>query len=75
MLTALLKVPPVNIVAAAIKDPQKFVAESRKFLVALLAALAVLAVALSDGTITPAEWIQIGVAFVGALTTYQVSNG
>lgn len=52
----------------------QFVKIAKKFCVALLAALAILATALSDGTINPSEWIQIGVAFVGAAGVYQFKN-
>jgi hypothetical protein len=45
-----------------------------KFWVALGAALAVAGIALSDGVITPTEWLQIGIAFVGALGVRQVTN-
>lgn len=51
-----------------------FIAYARKFLVALTAALGVLAVALSDGTVSTAEIIQIVIAFAGALGVYGVSN-
>lgn len=52
----------------------EFIGYARKFLVAILAALAIFATALVDGTITPSEWIQVGIAFVGALGVYQVKN-
>lgn len=52
----------------------KLLTEARKFLVALIAALGVLATALSSGSVTNSEWIQIGIAFVGALGVYTVTN-
>lgn len=51
-----------------------FIPEARKFLVALLAALGVLATALADATVTTSEWVQIGIAFIGALGVYSISN-
>lgn len=48
--------------------------DARKFLLALLAALAILAAALSDGAVSTSEWIQIAVAFGGALLVHEVSN-
>lgn len=54
---------------------QQFVVDSRKFLVALLAGLTILGVALVDNTVTKSEWVQIAVAFVGALGVYRLPNG
>lgn len=46
-----------------------------KFVVAFLAAAAVTAVAaISDNTITPAEWLAIAVAGLGAVGVYVVPN-
>ncbi len=45
-----------------------------KFIVALAAALGVLAAALADGAVSPTEWVQIALAFVGALGVYQLPN-
>lgn len=53
---------------------QEFISYARKFLVALVAALGVLATALSDGVVTQSEWIGILIAFLGALGVYSVSN-
>jgi hypothetical protein len=59
---------------------QEFVTYARKFLVALVAAAAILTVTLtasSDGgtSITPSEWLQIAVAFLGAIGVYTIPNG
>jgi hypothetical protein len=54
--------------------PLDFVNYARKFFVALVAALAELAVVLSDGTVTTSEWILVAIAFAGALGVYQVAN-
>lgn len=51
-----------------------FVAEARKFCVALAAALAVLATALANGSVPNGEWLQIALAFAGALGVYATSN-
>lgn len=45
-----------------------------KFLVALGAALGVLATALSDGSVSPAEWVAVGIAVLGAFGVYQLPN-
>lgn len=45
-----------------------------KFVVALIAALTILTAAIADGTITGAEWVQIGAAFLGALGVRQITN-
>lgn len=52
----------------------EFVAYARKFVIALAAALGVLTVALGDGTVNLDEWLQIGIAFAGALGVYAVTN-
>lgn len=52
----------------------EFVSYAKKFCVALLAALGVTATALSDGTISTSEWIQIVIAFIGAWGVYAVTN-
>lgn len=46
----------------------------RKFLIALGAALGVLAAALSDGIVSAAEWVQIGLAFGGGIGVFAVPN-
>lgn len=51
-----------------------FVSYAKKFCVALVAALGVLATALSDGIVTPSEGVSILIAFLGALGVYSVSN-
>lgn len=45
-----------------------------KFFVALGAALAVLATALSDGAVSGTEGISVALAFLGALGVYQLPN-
>lgn len=52
----------------------EFVKVAKKFCIALIAALAILATALSDNVISTSEWIQIGVAFAGAAGVYQFKN-
>lgn len=52
----------------------QFVAYARKFLIALTAALAVTASALSDGSIIASEWVSIVIAFLGALGVYLTAN-
>lgn len=53
----------------------EFVGYAKKFCVALVAALGVAAVALaSNGGIDPNEWIQIIIAFLGALGVYATPN-
>jgi hypothetical protein len=59
---------------------QEFVTYARKFVVALVAAAGVLIITLtstSDGgsAITPSEWLQIAVAFLGAVGVYSIPNG
>lgn len=54
-----------------IKESIKYAA---KFLIAVSAALAVALVTLSDNAITTAEWIQIALAFLGAIGVYTVPN-
>lgn len=51
-----------------------FVAGARKFAVAVVTALSVLSVSLTDG-MTSQEWIAVVVAFAGALGVYAVPNG
>lgn len=46
----------------------------RKFLAAVAAALAQLAVALSDGVVTQSEWIMVALAFLGAIGVYAAVN-
>lgn len=55
-------------------DLSQFVTYAKKFCVALLAALAILATALSDGAVTSSEWLQVVIAFIGAAGVYQVEN-
>ena len=52
----------------------QFIGYARKFCVALLAALAILGTALVDNTVTQSEWIQVVIAFVGALGVYSLPN-
>ncbi len=52
----------------------EFVGYARKFLVAVVAALAVLGVALADGVVTGSEWTQVVVAALGAVGVYVVKN-
>lgn len=52
----------------------ELVTDARKFFTALVAASGVAALALADNSISPTEWLQIGVAFLGALGVYVVSN-
>ncbi len=47
---------------------------ANKLWVALAAPLSILATAASDGSVTSAEWIDVGLAFLAALGVYQVSN-
>lgn len=54
--------------------PLQFINYARKFLAALTAALVVAGAALVDNTISPAEWVQIIAAFLGALGVYALSN-
>lgn len=55
-------------------DFKTFVAESRKFLICLVAALGVLAVAMQDNTITNSEWLQVAIAFMTAGGVYFTPN-
>lgn len=48
--------------------------QARKFLVAFVAALGVLAAAATDGNITTNEWFGVAIAFLGAFGVYQISN-
>jgi len=52
----------------------QFINYARKFFVALAAALAILGVALVDNSVTVSEWVQIALAFLGALGVYTVAN-
>lgn len=52
----------------------EFVQVAKKFMVALVAALGILANALSDGHVTGSEWLSVAVAFLGALGVYAVTN-
>jgi hypothetical protein len=45
-----------------------------KLIVALAAAAGVLGVAAADGSISTSEWIQVALAFIGALGVYSVPN-
>jgi len=51
----------------------QFINYARKFVIALAAALAILAVVIQDG-ITASEWIQVAISFIGALGVYSVPN-
>ena len=53
----------------------QFINYARKFFVALAAALAILGVALVDNSVSTSEWVQIALAFLGALGVYTVANG
>lgn len=53
---------------------QTFVSGARKFLVAVVAALGVLALQLANGPVTTSGWLQIIIAFAGALGVYGVTN-
>lgn len=46
----------------------------RKFLVAVSAAIAVLATVWADGAVTGTEWLEVALAFLGALGVYAVPN-
>ena len=46
----------------------------RKFFVAIGAALAVLATAFADGSVSASEWVQVALAFLGAFGVYAVPN-
>jgi len=50
------------------------ITQYRKFLVALAAALAVAATGLDDGGVSSSEWIEIGLAFAGALGVWAIPN-
>lgn len=52
----------------------QFVAYAKKFCVALIAALAILGTALADGVVVASEWIQVAIAFAGAIGVYQAEN-
>lgn len=51
----------------------QWVAYAKKFCVALVTALGILAVAIDDGVVT-SEWIQVAIAFLGALGVYAADN-
>lgn len=51
-----------------------YISYVRKFLVALAAATGVLVVALSDDSVSASEWLQILLAFAGALGVYATTN-
>lgn len=53
---------------------RQFVKYAKKFLIAVAAALGVAAAALSDGVVTPSEWVQIVLAALGALGVYRAAN-
>lgn len=58
---------------------QEWIASARKFIAAIVAALGVTAVALTAASdagtvISASEWVQIAIAFLGALAVYQVAN-
>lgn len=55
-------------------DLLTFIGYAKKFCVALVAALVVLAAALADGTILSSEWVQIVAAFLGSLGVFAVKN-
>lgn len=55
-------------------DYRYFLTEARKFTVALAAALGIALVALADNSISPTEWVQIAIAFLGALGVHQIAN-
>jgi hypothetical protein len=52
----------------------RFIGYAKKFCIALVAALTILGAAVADNTVTPAEYIQIAVAFLGALGVYSATN-
>lgn len=52
----------------------EFVGYARKFCIALVAAMTVTVVALVDNVVTPTEWVQIAIAFLGAYGVYAVNN-
>ncbi len=51
-----------------------FASYARKFLVAIAAALGVLVVALTDNIVSTTEWVQIGIAALGAVGVYYTPN-
>ena len=53
---------------------KEFLPYAAKASVALVAALAILATAVADNVVTPAEWIQVAIAALGALGVYYVPN-
>jgi hypothetical protein len=46
----------------------------KKFIVALIAAVTILATALASGEVDATTYIQVGTAFLAALGVYQVRN-
>lgn len=55
-------------------SPTEFVKYAAKFVTALAAALAIAGVALADNSISPSEWVQIILAFLGAVGVYAIPN-
>jgi hypothetical protein len=53
---------------------KEFFFYAKKFFVALGVALGILAAALSDGTVSTAEWVQIAIGFLGAAGVYKATN-
>lgn len=53
---------------------KEFLGYARKFVVALGAALAILAAALTDDVVTTTEWVQVAIALLGAAGVYQIPN-
>lgn len=51
-----------------------FVAYAKKFCIALTAALTVLAAALSDGSVSASEWVQIASAALAAGGVFYAAN-
>lgn len=45
-----------------------------KFFIALGAALAILGSALSDGSVSSQEWVNVAIAFLGSFGVYQFPN-
>lgn len=55
-------------------SPVDFVKYAAKFVAAVAAALAIAGVAVVDNSVTPSEWIQIALAFLGAVGVYSIPN-
>lgn len=53
---------------------EQFVRYAKKFCIALLAALAILTAALVDGAVSSSEWVQVVIAFLGAVGVYKAEN-